>query len=321
MTTRNRNIKLPSGRTVIAFVGVFLLLYLLAFAVAERTISRSGNASAFQKLWAAQGTKADWIVLGASHALPLAYGDVPDLLAEDTGQTMLVLAEVGAGPLYSRFVLDQALSDVQPRALLYVVDSFAFYSASWNEGRVADRSLLRQTPLRVSTMRTLFRLVLTNGVDPRALLDYMTGFSKLNPPDRFPQDGWQGAEGFDRAFRPSRHATASRISYLYPQPPADENLSNYLNVLAGLITKAQTAGLQVQVVKFPIPDSFRDALPNEPEFDRALHETLRALDVPLHDLSAAIVEPKYFFDTDHLNRSGVDELYKSHLLPLLSNDR
>ena len=311
---------LPMTR-IFAFLGMFLALYAVAATVAELRVGRNGTESAMQKLNAVRGTEVDWIVLGASHALPLAYGGIPERLEAETGQSMMVLAEVGAGPLYSDFVLQQALSDLRPKRLLYLADSFGFRSRVWNEERIADRKLLRTTPLRISTLETMVDFALSHNVAGSAALDYATGFSKLNPPDRFPTDDWRGAENFERTFRPSRHATQSRIKYLYPDPTEDAALERYLDVLEDMVTKARAAGLSVTIVKPPVPEAFRNAMPDEATFDAALRTRLAKLDVPLNDLSAAIDDPKLYFDTDHLNRDGVDLLYEHHLKALLAAEQ
>ncbi len=318
MSIPDRPAKTPPRRIAVAFVGLFLVLYALAVAVAEQTVARGDVKTAFQKLLSVRGEQVDWLVLGTSHALPLAYGDVPKRLLQDTDQSMTVLAEIGAGPLYNRFVFQQALLDIAPENLLYVVDSFAFNAADWNEDRVSDRALLRQTPLRLSTARLMASLVAHQGVDPRGLLDYLSGFSKLNPPNRFAQDGWRGAENFDRKFRPSRYAVKSRIDYLYPDRSTPDESARYLDLLVELFGEAEAAGVRVTIVKLPVPEAFRKALPDEAGFDKALRARLAPLGIPLHDMSAIMDDPALYFDTDHLNRVGVDRLYQDHLLELLS---
>ena len=306
-------------RTLLAFAGIFLVLYVAAAAIAERTVGRAGTESAFQKLFSAKGKEVDWLVLGASHALPLDYGGVPARFQEDTGESMMVLAEIGAGPLYNRFVFEQALHDLDANHLIYVVDSFAFSAKDWNEDRIRDRTLLRRTPLRASTARILAELSLRHGADPRGLLDYLTGFSKLNPVNRFPQEGWRGAADFDRRFRPSRHAVSARMAYLYPDgAPKAETVDRYLDTLEGIFDLADAAGVEFMVVKLPVPKVFRDSLPKEDAFDANLRARLTASGIPFHDLSAAIEDPSNYFDTDHLNRAGVETLYHDHLLALIA---
>ncbi len=174
------------------FLALFLALYAALAAIAEFRVGRGGADSAFQKILAARGSEVDWIVLGASHALPLAYGDVPARHAAATGETMLVLAEPGAGPVYAGFVARQALRDLRPRRVLWILDPFTFQSRAWNADRVEDRGLLRTTPLRPSTARLMAAMVVSDGVDARALLDYLTLFSKLNNPRRFDPGGVGG---------------------------------------------------------------------------------------------------------------------------------
>lgn len=305
-------------RTMGTFVGIFLALYAVVFAIVELSFVRGGTDTAFQRLQSARGEAVDWVVLGASHALPLRFGDVPARLAGDTGQRMMVLAEVGAGPLYNRFLLEQAIRDLRIGRLLYVVDAFTFSAATWNEGRIGERKLLAQTPLRLSTARILAGMVATEGVDPRALLDYLTGFSNLNPVERFPQEGWRGEADFDRTFRPSRHAVSARLAYLYPDgAPAAAMVERYLDTLDGILALAEAHDIGVTVVKLPLPEAMRAGLPGEAAFDRALGERLADRGIAFHDLSAAMDDPGLYFDTDHLNRRGVDRLYRDFLGAIL----
>lgn len=307
----------PGWGHAAGFVGLFLLLYAASAVVAEFRVGRGAQDSAFQTLLAARGAQADWIVLGASHALPLAYGDVPRLVEAATGETMLVLAELGAGPVYARFVARQALLDVAPRRVLYVLDPFAFQARDWNAGRVEDRALLRTTPLRGSTAALMAGMVADQGVDPRAVADYLTAFSKLNPPRRFATDGWEGAAVFDRVARPSRHAVASRIDYLYPEGSGMAAAGPALDAFARLVDEMQEAGAEVVVLRLPLPEHFRAALPDNSALLAALEEIMAARGVRYHDLSEALEDPALYFDTDHLNRAGVEALWRDHLLPII----
>src|SRR5690606_41567808 len=93
---RQRSPFLPLPAGVLAFLAVFAALYLAAAAVAEFRVGRAGKDSAMQRLLAAQGAEADWLVLGASHALPLDYGDVPARLRGETGLQLHMLDDGGA---------------------------------------------------------------------------------------------------------------------------------------------------------------------------------------------------------------------------------
>ncbi|MCR9087790.1 MAG: hypothetical protein NXH97_13715 [Rhodobacteraceae bacterium] len=303
------------------FVGTFLVLYAAAVWIVERNLRQIEPETALQKLSAHDGTPVDWLVLGASHALPLDFGDVPDRLQSESGQTMLILAEVGAGPVYSAFVLDRALDELTARRVLFVADSFAFASENWNEARFSDRKLLAHMPLEVATARRLASRVTEGKVPVTALADYLTGFSKLNPVDRFPTQGWQGQADFDKTHRTSRHAVSARIAYLYPDgAPDPEIIDTYLAELGGMIDAARRSGAEFLILKPPVPPEFSRALTGEAMFDAALAELAEVRSVPFLDHSAEVADPTLYFDTDHLNRQGVDTYYQDTLRDVFQSD-
>lgn len=309
----------PAGwRGAALFVALFVALYAALAVVAEHRIGRGAQDSAFQKLLAARGTEADWIVLGASHALPLAYGDVPARHAEKTGERMQVLAELGAGPVYAEFMARQALRDLRVRRVLYILDPFAFQSGEWNAARIEDRGLLRSTPLRASTARLMAEMVARRGVDARALVDYLTAFSKLNDPRRFDRDGWEGAAAFDRVARPSRHAVATRVDYLYPDGSGLAQSRPAIAAFEALLDDLGAADVEIVAVRLPLPAHFRQALPPNRDLMDELRRIMAERGAIFHDLSAALDEPTLYFDTDHLNRNGVDRLYQEHLGAILA---
>jgi hypothetical protein len=94
-------------------------------------------------------------------------------------------------------------------------------------------------------------------------------------------------------------------------------LSRYLRELEALIRQAQQRDMGVIVIKTPLPADFRRRLPEEQEFDAAMGALLRARRVPFHDFSAAMDEPRFYFDTDHLNRTGLLEFFQRYLGELL----
>jgi hypothetical protein len=63
----------------------------------------------------------------------------------------------------------------------------------------------------------------------------------------------------------------------------------------------------------------RRRLPDEPQFDRLVKETLNARGVELYDFSHVVTDERFRQDTDHLNRDGVIEFYRAALAPLLTD--
>ena len=110
---------------------------------------------------------------------------------------------------------------------------------------------------------------------------------------------------------------AQRIAYLYPDATTPALCARYLKQFADLIATAREHGIRVIAIKLPLPALFRDRLPNEAAFDDAVQIVLTERAVPLRDLSAALDNPNFYFDTDHLNRAGVTESFQQLLKPLL----
>jgi hypothetical protein len=299
------------------FVAIGVAIYAgLAYA-AERLMYENGRSNAFFKIATAPARDFDWVILGASHAMPFAFADFNAQIERDTGLRIVNLAAPGTGPLYNRFVLEHFLKQHRTRNLLYVLDSFAFYSRAWNEDRFADAKLLRGTPFDRDIAWRLWTYARRDGVDPRTFLDYVSGFSKLNNRDRFQTDIWEGESQFDRVYRPSASAIKSRIGYLYPNGTQGEALSRYLAAFSGLLMLADQHGIKVTVIKTPVPAAFRAALPNEAAFDTALKQQLAGRGILLRDFSAALDDPRYYFDTDHLNRAGATEFLARALKDVL----
>src|SRR5581483_2937285 len=107
--------------------------------------------------------------------------DMNARLEQMTGAKIVNLSIVGGGVVPNKLTFEYLLTRHQAAHLLYVVDSFAFYSRQWNEERLQDRRLFVRAPVDTALVRLL---VGTPGGLPVAL-DYASGFSKINNADRF----------------------------------------------------------------------------------------------------------------------------------------
>jgi hypothetical protein len=307
------------GRSALLFIVIGLLLYVAADYAAEVLLYRMGDTNPLYKIETAAERSYDWVILGASHAMPLDFADFNAFMERGSGKRILNLAAPGTGPLYNRFVLESFLERHRAASLLYVADSFTFYSPVWNEERFADAKLMRRTPFRLAVARRLTAYSLREGVSPLAVLDYVTGFSKLNNRERFLRDVWEGEAQFDRVHRPSSVLDRKRIDYLYPSPnPDPAAFARYVREFAGAIELAHRAEMRVVVIKTPVRSQFRSLLPNEAAFDEAIARLLGEQNVVYRDFSSAMDEPRFYFDTDHLNREGSTQFFNRFLKPILA---
>lgn len=306
------------ARASLLFVAIGVVLYALMLAAAERLLFVHGESNPLFKVAVEQRERHDWVILGASHALPLGFGGFDKTMQRETGRSIVNLAATGAGPLYERLVLEQYLREHRTAGVLYVADSFAFYSREWNEERFADGKLLARTPWDARTLAALGRYVADEGVDWRAWLDYATGFSKINNRDRFKPDRWEGEAQFERPWRPSTSSVNKRIAYLYPAGTPQAEFDRHLAQFRQLVVLARVSGARVVIVKLPVPAAYRAQLPDEPAFDAAMARFAAANDAAWRDLSDAFDDPKLFFDSDHVNRAGVRRLFDDRLKAILT---
>jgi hypothetical protein len=307
------------ARRAAAFLGLGGLLYGTLFAGAEWLVYRQGHMNPFYRIARAPAATFDWVILGASHAMPLGFGDFNARVERALGARVLNLATPGTGVLYNRFVLEGLLDRHGVRQVLYVLDSFAFYDRRWNEERFADARLLRRTPLLRPVAGRLVAYAWREGVPAPAALDYLSGFSKITNPERFQRDVWEGEARFERTYRFSAARDRERLAYLYPAGGADPRaLERYWAHLAGLVDLLAARGIGLVVIKTPLPAHIHAALPGEAAFDARVAGYLAARGVPFHDFSLVANDPAHFFDTDHLNRRGLTRFFDEHLRPVLA---
>lgn len=316
------SVPFPKPGTILRFVAIGIGLYLALYMVSEMLVYRNGHDNPFYKIAAADRLHYDWLIMGASHAMPLAFDTAEEEIEAAAGANILNLALQGVGPLYSDVVLERFLAGHSSAGLIYVVDSFAFRDWQWNEGRLADPGLLARTPLDLRLVSRLTRETVAGQLPPQALLAYVSGLPKINDRDRFTRDVWESAALFDRRYRPSQTATAERIGYLFPEGAGDPAvLDRYLDTLLKLLDRAAAAGMIVRVIKMPVPKAFYEQLPEEAAFDAALDARLAMRGISLLDYSGQLQEPRFYFDSDHLGRQGVKAFSEQMLVPLMNETR
>lgn len=302
---------------IMAFLSIGLALYAGLFLWSEKNLRKHSDGNPFYKISAAP-EHSDWIILGASHALPLGFSDIPDHVRSTTGKSILTLAITGGGPFTWRVIAERYFADHTAEAVLIVLDEFGFADARWNARRVGDADVLPKIPADFRTIAVLAGKA-GDEIPVGAFAAYVTGFAKINDHARFEIDRWDGEDKFDATPRPSDAADRARIAFLYPGPADLEAILEGLADLDAVIRLAHSRNTSVVVVRPPLPDRFRTRLPELPDFERRLLSLLEEHRVPMHDFSALIPEPHYYFDTDHLNRKGVERFVNEELAGLLRN--
>jgi len=301
------------GRAV-WFVLIGLVIYGAVYAANERVIAQHAQRNRFFAIKNAPHDRYDYVILGASHAAVFGYRDMNTRLEQMTGARIMNLSVVGGGVMVARLLMEYFLARHDVGTVVYVVDSFAFYSSRWNEGRLQDTALYARAPFDPM----LAALLVRNPVTRTAGLDYVVGFSKINNPDRFAPDVLPD-EGnrFDRTYRPVPQIDRERINYLYPQGADARVRDRSLNELEALIASLQGRGVRFIAIKPPIPSRMQALLPLEDGFNATIRRVFERRGVAFHDLSGVANEDRHFYDTDHLNRAGVLRFFETALVPVL----
>jgi hypothetical protein len=298
------------------FMTVGALLYAGVYAAAEALVHQHADRNRFFMVRSAPPSRYDFVVLGASHAAVFDYRDMNARLERMTDARIMNLSVVGGGVTVNSLLFDYFTTRHQTDTVVYVVDSFAFYSPAWNEERLHDRRLFARAPFDPALARLLWS---TSNLWPVAIA-YTTGFSKINDQERLAGDrpADEGAR-FDRRYRAVPQLDEERLAYLYPAGPNPVTRQKYLDQFEALVRRAQAHGATVLAIKPPIPERIRRQLPGEDEFDAALSRVLQSHGLELHDLSRTTNDEALFYDSDHLNQTGVLAFFEKNFVPLLTS--
>ena len=109
----------------------------------------------------------------------------------------------------------------------------------------------------------------------------------------------------------------ARKTWMYSVLEDPATLARYLDAFDWILALASENGAAVTAIKPPVPPQFYRKLPNEVAFDAAVANLLARRGAMFSDYSNAIIEPRFYFDTDHLNHDGLTKFFTQYLKPLL----
>jgi hypothetical protein len=221
----------------------------------------------------------------------------------------------GSGIVPNRLLLDYFLAGHRTRSVVYILDSFIFYSADWNERRLDDAQLFARAPFDP----TLGRLMLSEPATRSTGVSYLSGFPKINNPNRFAPDvSDDEANRFSRVYRPLAQFDQQRLSFLYPNERDEGTSAAYLAQFEEMARRLRADGVRLLIVKPPIPDRWHRLLPAEQEFDTLLARLAAQQAAAFYDLSGVSNDEAHFYNADHLNRTGVLDFFSRAFAPLLA---
>lgn len=95
------------------------------------------------------------------------------------------------------------------------------------------------------------------------------------------------------------------MAYLYPAELSGTEFGRYLGELSSLADLVEAHGARLILVKSPTPARYRDALPDEAGFDAAIAGLVAERGFSYRDFSTLLPDDANYYDTDHLNATGV----------------
>jgi len=296
------------------FVAVGVVLYVVAYVYAERLVMTYGQHSRWFMTATAPKTDYDIVILGASHAMPFAYDDMNQRLEEATGASIINLSIEGGGIVPARFNLDYFLANHTTKNVVYVLDSFVFYSRQWNEERINDPKLTKRAPFDPALVSTMWKYPAARDLIP----GYVSGFYKINNADRYAPDVAENeGKAFDKVYKPNNAIDRQRLKYLFPAEVDQDLMNGYLASFKDMAETLHKRGIKLTVIRTPLPTRVSQKLTGEAEFNAKIEEILQPYGFAMHDFSGVDNEEGLYYDTDHLNRAGVTNFMDRTLVALL----
>ena len=298
-------------------LAIGLLIYVAIYVTAEINTLDSSLRNRLFMINTAPQAEYDYVIVGASHAMPFGFESMNERLETMTNASIINLSIEGGGPIPARFLIDYFLADHKPKSVLYMIDSFAFYSEQWNEVRIDDPELLARAPLDWDLLYTLWKFPSTRSLIP----GYLTGFYKINNQERFTPDLSDAERSrFTRTYRANARVDERRMAFLYPDTKSGEITDRYIAELEELSNTLAARGINLIAIKTPLPQRVLEKLSGEAAFDEKVRGALGRHGFELHDFTMVANDDAFFYDTDHLNKDGVINFMDAHLNALLLNE-
>ncbi len=299
------------------FCLIGLLLYIGLYIWSETLVYKYTKTNRFFNIKNAKSSIYNYIIMGASHAMDLSYEDMNEQLEKMTGKMIFNLATLGGGLLPNKLILDYYFMNHKAKNLLYVIDSGMFYTPYFNEDRLKDVVYYQRAPFDLALAKLLLSYTFKGILNVGTTADYITGFSKINNQDRFKPDINELELRFQKTFFPTTKQIKTRIASLSQDAFNEKAFNKYMTIFKQQLDDWKSKDINVIIIKAPLPEKFYDLLPNEKAFDAKLKEVLAERQVPFYDFSLTIPEYDYYFDTDHLNRKGVEIFFKESLVKVM----
>jgi hypothetical protein len=250
----------------------------------------------------------DVVILGTSHAYVCARFQEHQAATErELDRTVFNMAIAqGGGIKPARFYLETYFEQGNTAEhVVYLIDPFVFFTAGSNE----QHRFVYMEPFRLRFLAKMIR----NGYHYQQIVTYFRSKFRSQWLFQKPDVLICHAKGYPpELVTPDR--IAKRIKSLYPDGLQDDVFERYQREFLKIVARCKAQDVQLNVA---VPPTLLGQEPGHAAVMTWL-ETLRARgDITLDDFSTAITDPQRYYNLDHLNLSGIEELMGQHLRPVL----
>ena len=250
----------------------------------------------------------DVVILGTSHAYVCArFKEHQEATERELGRTVFNMAIAqGGGIKPARFYLEtyfEAGNTVDH--VVYMLDPFVFFTAGSNE----KHRFVYMEPLRFYFLAKMLR----NGYNYQQIVTYIRSKFRTQWLFQKPDVLIHHVKGYPpELVTPAR--IQKRMGSLYPDGLHDEVFERYQAEFLKIVGLCRARGAQLNVV---VPPTLLGQESGHASM-MAWLETLRDQgDISLDDFSTVITDPGRYYNLDHLNLSGIEELMGQYLRPVL----
>lgn len=287
-------------------LGVFILVNLGVYAALALWPMRfhytDGDTDALLPV-IQRNTPYGFLMLGTSHGRIFSTAGNHARVESALGTTFLNLAKGnGEGSIFEEELFLKWFYDRgnSTPTIIYLIDPWTFYSRQWNEGN----DFLQDEPFNLAFLARAYQA----GTDTQVLVNYIK--SKVYPSWvlQMPREA-DALTGTVPTVDPVD--VQKRISALYLDGTNPATFAVYAQEMRSLVALAEAHGTRVICI---VPATLLGRLPGQD----VMLVFLRTLPgVIVHDLSASILDQKYFYNLDHLNTEGILLFTQKFLKPLL----
>ncbi|MEK9173459.1 MAG: hypothetical protein AAB594_02735 [Patescibacteria group bacterium] len=294
--------------------GLINLLPFLVLEISSRGFSNYSNPNSEANLFVIpKNVKYDLVILGTSHAREFSNGDNHQVVQAMLGKSFLNLSKSLAGVLPQKFYLSYFFKEKnKTEKILYFIDPFVLYSIDANEER-----LFNDEPFRMDVLWGLAE----NGFSKTVIYNYLkSNISrlKINPLAWLPFEPNLGTKNKYRAggdFKPIDVKLLDQTVGNYYNGLDEQEFSKSALRLKNIIELAEQH--QARMV-FVIPPTQWRIDPGKEDAKKLMFDLKEKHQVEFHDLSESVKNPKFYKDSDHLNKDGVVYFTERFLKPILN---